>query len=224
MRLPVRSESDAFRIVMRFALLTGASLALGVLTEAVWGIALYAAGVTAGLVVELFGRDKVRREPLRDAVAAPHPGATPGRWHVLVVADEALEGTELRDEIRKRSHKTPELDILAPVLVAPTHLAMSDVDREAEEARSRLKRALAWAHDQGIDARGEIGDPGDPMSSLEDELRRFGADEVIIATHPRDRSNWLEPRMVERLRAQLDIPVTQVVVDEQGHRVEVESP
>jgi GABA permease len=35
----------------------------------------------------------------------------------------------------------------------------------------------------------------------------------VISTHPPERSNWLEAGVVERARAELDIPVTHVIVD-----------
>jgi hypothetical protein len=34
---------------------------------------------------------------------------------------------------------------------------------------------------------------------------------VIISTHPRGKSNWLETGMLERLREELDVPVTHLV-------------
>ena len=49
---------------------------------------------------------------------------------------------------------------------------------------------------------------------MEDALRQFPADEVIISTHPPGRSNWLERDVVERAHASAStIPVTHVVVD-----------
>jgi len=51
------------------------------------------------------------------------------------------------------------------------------------------------------------------FGAIEDELRLAGADEVIISTLPPGRSNWLETGIVERLREDLDIPVTHTVVD-----------
>ncbi len=35
----------------------------------------------------------------------------------------------------------------------------------------------------GINARGEVGD-ADPLQAIEDALRTFGADEIVISTHP----------------------------------------
>ena len=46
---------------------------------------------------------------------------------------------------------------------------------------------------------------------MEDALRRFPADEVIISTHPAGRSNWLEHDVVNRAQDRFDLPVTHVV-------------
>ena len=60
---------------------------------------------------------------------------------------------------------------------------------------------------------GVVGDPNVALGAIEDELRRSGADEVLISTHPPKQSNWLETGIVTRLRDELDIPVTHLVVE-----------
>ena len=64
----------------------------------------------------------------------------------------------------------------------------------------------------GVEARGEVGD-GDPLQAIEDALRTFGADEIIISTHPEGRSNWLERGVVEHARERFPVPIMHVVVD-----------
>jgi hypothetical protein len=130
---------------------------------------------------------------------------------VLVVANQTLGGSELRQRILERSDDRVLVDVLAPVLTSRVHYAMSDIDHELADARERLKRSMAWALAQGIDVRGEVGDPS-PLTAIEDELRRFGADEVIVVTHARAAQSWQERREVDRLQRQLDLPVTRVVV------------
>jgi hypothetical protein len=120
----------------------------------------------------------------------------------------------------RRGPPRPELRVVAPVLVSRSHYVTSDIDRELEEARRRLDGTLAWATEQGFDAAGRVND-ADPFTSVADELRRFAADEVVISTHPPGRSNWLERGLVERVRDQLDMPVTHVVVDLERQRVEI---
>ena len=50
----------------------------------------------------------------------------------------------------------------------------------------------------GIVARGQVGDHHDPNVAIEDALREFAADELVISTHPPERSKWLERGVVER--------------------------
>ena len=89
---------------------------------------------------------------------------------------------------------------------------MSDVDGELALAQTRLQRSLAWAKDRGITAHGEVGDPN-PTTALEDQLRDFGADEVFVVTHPRERDAWQERGELERMRRELDLPVRHIVVE-----------
>jgi GABA permease len=64
----------------------------------------------------------------------------------------------------------------------------------------------------GVDASGEIGD-GDPIQAVEDAVRTFRPDELIVSTHPAGRSHWLERGVVEKARERFNLPVTHVVVD-----------
>jgi GABA permease len=217
MRLPVKSETDAFRIAVALGLLAAASILVGWVTSPAYGVVLFAAGVAGGLTFELAGPDRDRRSALQEASHAPHRhGATGGKRHILVVASARLAGEELRRELATAGGAGVELDVLAPILASRSHYLASDVDRERMEARERLEASLAWAAERGFAAKGEVGDP-DPLVAIEDELRDFGADEVVIATHPQERTSWLAKRMLDHLARELDVPVRQIVVgdDEQ---------
>jgi hypothetical protein len=211
MRAPIRSESDAFRATLGGAVLVVVSVVVGWLTRPLAGLAVFVLGGTLAAVAYLRVARSDRRPVLRDAAHAPHPhGAVPGQRHVLVVANQELSGTELRDRILRHGEHV-ELDVLAPVLTSHLHYGVSDIDRELEGARARLERSLAWADTLNIVVRGEVGDPS-PTTALEDALRDFGADEVIVVTDSRDRETWQERAELERLRLELDVPVTHVVV------------
>lgn len=222
MRLPVQSEPDAFRLAYGLAALTGLSILLGIATAPAVGAGLFTVVALAALAWDLARPDPRRRQPLLDAEHEPHAEPAGERRRILVIANESLEGDRLRDEIRAHGGDEPELVVLAPVLTSKTHYAVSDVDREMVEARQRLHATIAWARRQGFAAKGEIGDPNTPFASIEDELRRYGADEVIVATHPSESRNWLEAGMLERVRQELDVPVTHVVVDHERHDVRFE--
>lgn len=213
MRTPIRSESDAFRLAMLGAAVVVVCLLVGWLV-AVWaGCALLAVALAVALVAWLRAPDPDHRRRLREAAHAPHPhGAPAGVRHVLVVANETLRGAELRERIVGGDGASVEVDVLAPVLTSHVHLGVTDVDRETRAAQRRLERSLAWMREQRIRARGSVGRTS-PNVSIEDELRDFGADEVIVVTHPHARETWQERGELERLRAELDVPVTHLVVD-----------
>jgi hypothetical protein len=212
MRIPFKTETDAFRVAAALGLLAGASILVGWLASRAYGVVVFAAGIAAGLTFELAGREMDRRSALREAAHAAHRhGASGGKRHILVVASEKLAGDELRKELRTAGGPGVELDVLAPILASRSHYWASDVDIERAEARARLEASLAWAAEQGFAAKGEVGDP-DPLVAIEDELRDFGADEVIIAAHPGERTSWLARRMLGHLQRELDVPVREIAV------------
>ena len=218
MRNPVRSETDAFYLAIGGSAVIGACLALGALVDPIAGIALFAGALAGALVWEVATKDPDRRRPLREAAGEGRRFRAGTRPRVLVVANRTLEGEDLRAELRRRAAGGAHLQFVAPILASRVHYIASDCDKELLEARARLDAALAWARAEGIDADGEVGDPNAALGAIEDALRLNGADEVIISTHPRGKSNWLETGIVERLREELDIPVQHVVVDLEAAR------
>jgi hypothetical protein len=218
MRVPFKTESDAFRVAVALGLLLGISLLVGWLASRPYGVVVFAAGLAAGVTFELAGREPPSLSSLREATDAPHPhGSTSGKHRVLVIAERTLGGEELRRELHARYRQGVELDVLAPVLASRTHRLASDVDRERAEAQLRLEASLAWAAEQGFAAKGEVGDP-DPLVAIEDELRDAGADEVIIVAHPRERTSWLAKRMLGHLTRELEIPVREIVIGDRQDR------
>lgn len=212
MRDPVRNEADAFHIAVGSALVIGAALALGSLIDPLVGVALCVGAVIGGLVWEVATKDPDRRRPLREAASEAPARPPTAALRVLVVANRTLQGAELRAALHSRAGTGTEFHIVAPILCSRMHYIASDVDEELEEARGRLSIALAWARDEGLAVTGKVGDPNVALGAIEDELRQHGADEVIISTYPRGESNWLETGIVDRLRDELDVPVTHVVV------------
>ena len=213
MRNPIRSETDAFHLALGGAGLTCASVALGAFVNPIAGGALFVGGLLGALIWEISSKDPDRRRPFREAAAEGRRVAPSTRRRVLVVANRTLQGEELAAALRQRDIRGSELRVVAPILVSRVHYLASDVDKELEEAQQRLAAALAWARSEGLDASGKVGDPNAALGAIEDELRRFAADEVLISTYPPGMSNWLETGIVKRLRDELDIPVTHVIVD-----------
>jgi hypothetical protein len=214
MRNPIRSEADAFYLTLGASGLTAAAAALAAFVNPIAGAALDAGGLIGAFVWELSSKDPDRRRPLREAAAEGRLSAPPdARPRVLVVANRTLQGDELTELLRRRARAGAELRVVAPILVSRVRYLASDIDRELLLARERLAAALAWARAEGVEASGTVGDPNAALGAIEDELRLFPADEIVISTYPKGMSNWLETDIVERLRDELDIPITHVIVD-----------
>jgi hypothetical protein len=146
-----------------------------------------------------------------------------GVHRILVVANETVQGRELIDEIARRAqHGRLEVLVVAPALVeSRIKYGLGDVDEAVEEARRRLDQSVETIRKIGVEVRGEVGD-ADPNLAIVDALRTFPADEVIISTHPKERSTWLEKEVVERARREVQQPITHVVVDTEPDAVRVE--
>ena len=138
-----------------------------------------------------------------------------GRHRLLVVANETVGGAALLEEIRRRCRdRDCEILVVTPALAASRADALGLGHRRSDRARAPADGALADRDRArlGLKAKGEIGD-SDPNVAIEDALRVFPADEIVISTHPPQRSRWLERGVVDRAREEIDLPITHVVVD-----------
>jgi nucleotide-binding universal stress UspA family protein len=137
----------------------------------------------------------------------------PNHHHLLIVANETVEGTALVDTVRDiaLSHDA-EVLVVAPALNSRLRHWMSDTDRAHSAAEERLEGCLARLCEAGVRANGEVGD-ADPMLAIEDAIAAFPADEIVIGTHPEERSNWLAHDIVARACARFGLPVAHIVVD-----------
>jgi hypothetical protein len=206
---PLRSERDVFRAVVIIAIALGAVIALTLLTRPAVGAALLAAEV--GLGIGLLWRGAQGTIP-HQADVSHRDDST---YRVLVLANETVGGRALLAEIQNRvKGRNSEILVVVPALTSsPLEHWASDVDQALDDARERLDSSLAMMDAAGLRARGHVGDHHEPNASLEDALRDFPADEVVISTHPPSKSRWLERGVVAQARREVPLPITHVVVD-----------
>jgi hypothetical protein len=206
MRNPFKSEADAFQLV----LLAIGYFGLIVLAAAInrWlGVVVFAL-LTAAAVAWIV---RARREPPERT--APLRRSAPGERRILVIANETVGGETLREEIRRRAEDYDErVRVICPTLLSRVRFIASDEDGARAQAQDRLEHSLTRLREIGVNCEGEVGE-ADPLQAIEDSLRTFGADEIIISTHPEGRSLWLERGIVQAARERFDVPITHVVVD-----------
>jgi hypothetical protein len=206
-RNPFRSEAEAYR----FLLLTVGYFAAIVAAAAIatWlGVVVFV--VLTAVAVWRWLRSRTDEPALRPSV--PQLSGDDER-RILVIANETVGGDELLAILRRMAEGVREqVHVVCPALNSAVRTWTSDEDGARAAARARLDASLARLARDGIQADGEVGD-GDPLQAIEDALRTFGADEIVISTHPEGRSQWLERGVVGAARERFDVPITHVVVD-----------
>jgi hypothetical protein len=132
----------------------------------------------------------------------------------LVIANETIES----DGLVAALPYDAEVRVVAPALNSRLRHWLSDEDGARGAAERRLERCLVRLGSLGIPATGRVGD-ADPLLAIEDELRTFDADEIVVSTHPAGRSRWLARNLVDRACERFDLPVVHVVAHAGGEQL-----
>jgi 4-amino-4-deoxy-L-arabinose transferase-like glycosyltransferase len=213
MKNPFKSEADAFRLVIGALVYFGAIAIAAVAGGRWWGLGVFVVLTAVAIVWFL------RREAREQTTLVPHRQGDDGERRVLVVANETVAGAALRDAIRSAVEgANATVLVVSPALNSKLKHWTSDEDEARAAAEKRLGRSISQLDSLGIAARGEVGD-ADPVQAIEDALRTFGPDLIVISTHPEGRSNWLEQGVVASARERFAVPITHVVVDLQAEAV-----
>ena len=186
-RNPFRSENEMFRflgVVVGGAVL----IAIGAWIDVWVGVAVAVVAV-AGVVWWLM------QEPVPGA-AEPAPrlqsGTPAGTHRLLVVVPPGGAAPSVPDA-------ATDVVIVVPALASRTEAVTGAVDErraDAEQTALSLTRALSR---DGRSVRGEVG-ADDPVLAVEDALRTFGADEIVVAG---------DPSLADAIRDRVAVPVRQ---------------
>jgi predicted deacetylase len=137
-------------------------------------------------------------------------------WHVLVIANETVGGRAVLEAIERRRQAGRRLlvTVIAPVNQPREGLVVYE-DSRRTAARRRLDKTLQALRGAGIHAHG-FAVEADPAEAARDALVQLEprVDEVVVSTHPEQRSGWLRRNVVDSIRGiARDVPVEHVVVD-----------
>ena len=135
--------------------------------------------------------------------------------HVLVIANETVAGRSLIETIeRRRKDGAVRVTVITPVNQPREGYVVYEDTRRAAAGR-RLEHTLKALRAAGIPAAGMVVET-DPVAATRDALAQLEPppDEVVVSTHPQQRSGWLRRKVVDRIRAAAaGLPVEHVVVD-----------
>ncbi len=172
-----------------------ASMALAGLVGAGLGMAVGAVAATALVVFASRAKPNLRLEVAESADS--------GHRVLVVAVTEATADSAQR--IARLAGSAKDVRVVVPV---PSHRldrwlsAEDEARREAEGSLARSAGALVAA---GLPVSGSVGDH-DPAQAMEDELRDFAADEVILLT-----GNGKDP--LAKVERRLGLPLRRVSAD-----------
>jgi hypothetical protein len=136
--------------------------------------------------------------------------------HLLVVANETVDAKALRDALKARGDDL-RVTVVSPVNEPQRGYVVYSDSRRASAGR-RLERALGHLREAGIPADGYVVE-ADPAAAVRDALAQLepSVDEILVSTHPEEKSGWLRRNVLDRIRAAAgSVPVEHLVAGVDG--------
>ena len=130
---------------------------------------------------------------------------------LLVVATASVPPAALRSSVDAHAGADAEMLVVAPAsdISRLDWLTNAEDDARTEAAERADELAEAVPTD---DVESRVGD-SDPVTAIEDALRTFPADELLVVTAADEDAAWLEKGSGEAALARFSLPVTHLVVD-----------
>jgi hypothetical protein len=137
-----------------------------------------------------------------------------GRPHtIVVVANETAASRSLVDLIQEKAQGEDVYVVVVAPVNQPRQGYVVYYDTRRASARRRLDKTLDLLREHGVPAEGVVTET-DPVSALRDAIDQIEPDEVIVSTHPVQKSGWLRRNAVDQMRRVAgDLPFQHVVVD-----------
>jgi hypothetical protein len=126
---------------------------------------------------------------------------------LLVLTAEPISADLLRSVAGELSPDAEVLVVAPATTGSKLRFWVSDVDDAIAKAEAAQTESVERLEEAGIDAAGEVGE-SDPLLAVEDALRTFPADRVVVFTHaPGERDYREDGGLVGEIRRRFGVPV-----------------
>ena len=134
---------------------------------------------------------------------------------ILVVTTAPVEGEALRARVREHAAgEEAEIHVVATASdLSPLDWLATDEDEARGEAAARAAGVQDAVAPEAESVEAEVGD-ADPVQAIEDALRTFPADELVLVTRREEDAGWLEEGAAGEALARFSLPVTHLVVED----------
>jgi hypothetical protein len=132
---------------------------------------------------------------------------------LLVVATAPVDEQTVRSEVRRHAgDEGAEVRVVAPAAeLSPLQWLANEEDDARAQAEARAQETASSAEPEAARVEASVGDP-DPVQAIEDMLRDFPADELIVVTRREDNASFLEKDASKEALERFGLPVTHLAV------------
>jgi hypothetical protein len=116
--------------------------------------------------------------------------------------------------VRTRAGDDAEMLVVAPASEISRLDWLTNAEDDARDEAASLAETTAEAIPTD-NVETTVGD-SEPLKAIEDALRTFPADEIIVVTRPDDEAGWLEEGGGETAQSRFRLPVTRLTIGEDG--------
>jgi hypothetical protein len=141
---------------------------------------------------------------------------------LLIVVTTEVSDDALRDLVRTRAGGDAETLVVAPASDISRLGWLTNAEDDARAEASSLAATTAAATPTA-NVEASLGD-SDPVKAIEDALRTFTADEILVVTRSDEKAGWLEEGSGETARVRFRLPVTHATVAKDGSLVSAKRP
>lgn len=132
---------------------------------------------------------------------------TATRKLLIAVGQPASDPAQVPFGVRALIEGADEVMVLVPSLPRRFEWVASATDDATERADERLHAVLGQLDELGADGEGRVG-ADDPLVALEDAIREFAPDHLLIALRGRDRAGWQERGLLDQIQERFHLPMT----------------
>jgi hypothetical protein len=129
---------------------------------------------------------------------------------ILVLTTEPVTADQLRAALPADSDpEDAEVMVVAPALHKNAlRFWVSDADEAISRADEVSHQSVEQLGADGVSASGDTGE-SDPNEAIEDALKTFPADRILVFTHPDSEQRYKEDVDPDELQQRFGVPVTQ---------------
>jgi hypothetical protein len=146
----------------------------------------------------------------RDARTEEQEGQANVPRHIVVIVTERVASKDSDAVVRAHAGEDVEVHVhvCAPVSRLSWLRWLTNVESVADPERANGPAPVETVSRPDVDLQeGEV----DPLQAVEDALRMYAADELIIITAPDEETSWIDAELESQVEERFGLPITHLV-------------